>query len=83
MLWREGPAVPAAYQTSVVSACAQAVLIAQQNPASSPAAATAMIVRRLPRASIRVQTRCNRRWVFHDNATIAGRRRPGDAAAAR
>ena len=71
MLWREGPAVPAASQANVVSARGQAVLIAQQNPASSRAAATAMIVRRLPRRSIRVQTRCRRRWVFHDSATIA------------
>ncbi len=36
------------------------VVIAQQNPASSRAAATAMIVRRLLRASRRVQVRCNR-----------------------
>ena len=37
-------------------------VIAQQNPASSRAAATAMIVRRLARASRRVQVRCRRRW---------------------
>jgi hypothetical protein len=38
--------------------------IAQQNPASSRAAATAMIVRRLARCSSRVQVRCRRRWAL-------------------
>jgi hypothetical protein len=58
MLWREGPAVvPAAFQAKVLVDTGQALLIAQQNPANSRAAATAMIVRRLLRCSIRVQTR--------------------------
>jgi len=56
MLWREGPVATAASQTNVVSALGQSVAIAQQNPASSRAAATAMMVRRLPRCSMRDQT---------------------------
>jgi hypothetical protein len=74
--------VPAASQANVVSARGYSVLIAQQNSASSRAAATVMIVRRLPRACIRVQRWCSRRWAFHDSATVlafapAWRRRSG------
>jgi hypothetical protein len=44
-------------------------VIAQQNPASSRAAATAMIVRRFARASSRVQVRCSRCWADQAIAT--------------
>jgi len=40
-------------------------VIAHTNPASSRAAATAMIVRRFPRASRRVQVRCSRLCAVH------------------
>ena len=54
MLWREGPGPAASVDQRVVLAVAQsAVATAQQKPASSRAAATAMIVRRLWRCSIR------------------------------
>jgi len=46
-------------------------VIAQQKPASSRAAATAMIVRRFARASKRVQTRCRRRCADQAIATAA------------
>ena len=46
-------------------------VIAQQNPTSSRAAATAMIVRRLLRASSLVQVRCNRRCALHATATAS------------
>jgi hypothetical protein len=42
--------------------CYSIRVIAQQKPASSRAAATAMIVRRLARASTRFQVRCRRCW---------------------
>ena len=47
-------------------------VIAQQKPASSRAAATAMIVRRLARASRRVQVRCRRRCALQATAIASG-----------
>jgi hypothetical protein len=47
-------------------------VIAQQNPASSRAAATAMIVRRFARCSRRAQTRCSRRCADHAIAIASG-----------
>jgi hypothetical protein len=47
-------------------------VIAQQNPASSRAAATAMIVRRLARRSSLVQVRCSRCWADQAIAIASG-----------
>ena len=47
-------------------------VIAQQNPLSSRAAATAIRLRRLPLASRRVQVRCSRRCADHATATASG-----------
>jgi hypothetical protein len=47
-------------------------VIAQANPASSRAAATAMIVRRFARASSLVQVRCSRRWADPAIAIASG-----------
>src|SRR5450755_1185782 len=47
-------------------------VIAQANPASSRAAATAMMVRRLARFSRRVQVRCSRRWADQATAIASG-----------
>jgi hypothetical protein len=47
-------------------------VIAQQKPASSRAAATAMIVRRFARCSSRVQVRCRRRCALHATAIASG-----------
>jgi len=46
-------------------------VIAQQNPASSRAAATAIKVRRLARASSRAQVRFSRSCAFQATATAA------------
>ena len=51
--------------------CHSIWVIAQMNPASSRAAATAMIVRRFPRFSRRVQVRCSRFCAVQEIATAA------------
>ena len=69
-----GPGPPQTQPTEVMCVggwCYSIWVIAQQNPTSSRAAATATIVRRLLRASSRAQVRCNRRCALHAIATAS------------